>query len=121
MTLYVYTVIYVESPISPNPLLEAKSATRLVVKWSPPFLWPGHSIEYYNISVTNPSNVNTTYHRVNTTYSDALVSFPFSSQVNQNCMEFLFVISAVKKQSDSEEDLEDISVVGGFPTGKLFS
>lgn len=106
-----------EEPISPNPLLEQGNATHLTLKWSSPFLWPGVAIDYYNVSVRNTSDQfgGITYYQVNTTFSEAVVMFTFSSEDSQNCTLFSFGIVAVRKQHSLEQEgLRDFSIAGGF-------
>ena len=66
----------------------------LKLQWSPPFLWPGEAIQYYDVFVTNEER-ESVYHRVNTTFSDALVSLTVKTLLDQTCRELEFSISAV--------------------------
>ena len=61
-------------PISPNPNLVKDNATHVTLKWSPPFLWPGQRIDYYNVSFINTTDGNISYYRVNTSYTSSLAS-----------------------------------------------
>lgn len=85
-------------PVIPNPSITNPDGMTILLVWSPPFLWHGSSIEYFNISVTNSIGNSTIYYRVNTSFSDAVVSFEVvanESQKIQICEELKFVISAV--------------------------
>ena len=61
-----------------NPFIMNPSASSILLKWSPPFLWPGCSIHHYNISI-DWSGERTKFYYVNFTYSDAVVSFSKAS------------------------------------------
>lgn len=61
-------------PISSNPSIE-KNSTHLSLFWSPPFLWPGQRIDYYNISFINKSDSSIAYYTVNSTFRDRVVKF----------------------------------------------
>ena len=92
------------------------------MKWSPPFLWPGHSIQYYNISIINDRRI-TYSHSINAIFSDTVVSFTnVAEDANiESCNTLEFVISAVNSDSDTESDLEDLTtfrVYGGYIPSK---
>ena len=92
-TLALYYFLIADSPISNNPSIE-KNSTHLSLLWSPPFLWPGQRIQYYNISLVNKTDGIVAYYRVNSTFSDQLVTFVYQ---NEKCTstEIEFRISAV--------------------------
>ena len=95
-----------------------QNLTTMLLQWSPPFLWPGHHIKYFRISVTNKENVNVILHdRVNATYSDPVVSFTWSidEHQGQECTEFVFGISAV---DDRDRELQNFNVIRGYPSSK---
>ena len=102
-----------DPPISPNPSTENLNATCILLKWSPPFLWPGYSIDYYNISIMN--NGSTYSHTRNATFNDALVSFMIYAEDNdmhvQSCHVLEILLSAV---SSDAERLTAFDVYGGF-------
>ena len=81
---------------SPNPSIE-KNSTHITLLWSPPFLWPGRRIQYYNISFVNKTDGSIAYYRVNSTFSDQLVIFTRMIYQNEKCTEteIEFTISAV--------------------------
>ena len=107
---------YTDSPISPNPSIENPNATSAILKWSPPFLWPGHSIQYYNISIINDRRITYSY-LLNATFSDVTVSFTTFAEDStiESCDTLEFFISAVSSDSDTEsEDLTTFHVYGGY-------
>ena len=101
-----------DPPITPNPSTENSNATSILLKWSPPFLWPGYSIDYYNISITNNGSI-TYSHALNATFKDVLVSFlTFAEDSDiQSCHVLKILLSAV---SSDAEDLTTYHVNGGF-------
>jgi hypothetical protein len=100
----------VDPPFSPNPLLEQRSTLTLSLKWSPPFLWAGYYIRYYNISVRDDSGRKfNTYQVSSTTFSEAVMTLPLNESYHV-CMEFTFEITP------GHQDLagQIHSVVGGY-------
>ena len=87
----------------------------LQFQWSPPFLWPGEAIQYYDVFVINEER-ESEYHRVNTTFSDAVVSLTVMSQRDQMCSELEFSISAI---SYSDTKLPPFTVHGGYLPSKF--
>ena len=85
----------IELTLSPNPSLE-RNTTHLTLLWSPPFLWPGNRIQYYNITFTNRSTGSISYSRMNSTYNDQIVTFAREIQI-QICSstELKICISAI--------------------------
>ena len=66
--------------------------------WSPPFLWPGHAIQYYSVFITNMTDGITTYHKVNSRYNDVTVTY--TRQIPADiftCTEITFGVSAVNQ------------------------
>ena len=108
------------SPILSNPSL-TNNATHFTLMWSPPFLWPGHRIQYYIVSVTNRSDGNMTHHRVNTSFSDSLVTFSVRSLNTPSmlsCMGIAFSISAIDGSSSQQMQTFNISNwLWIFPSG----
>ena len=105
-----------ESPLSPNPSVEITNPNSLIIKWSPPFLWPGHRIKYFNITVINMSDGSViAYYRVNTTFSDQVVTLSLSTDDidGLNCTEFEFRISAISNMT-----LQLFTIAGGYPSCK---
>ena len=101
-----------DSPVSPNPSLSNVNATFILLKWSPPFLWSGSTIAYYNISVTN-MNGESDFYRVNTTFNDAVVSFSLVANQSQTiCDQLTFMISPITKDNDTI--LKTFVTIGGF-------
>ena len=91
----------IDQPLSPNPLLEI-NASHINLTWSPPFLWPGHAIQYFNISITNKSDGSVTYHETNSNFGDRVVSFTKDIQEESlMCTEMTVNISAISNYSYS--------------------
>ena len=68
----------------------------LNVTWSPPFLWPGHAIQYFNVSITYKSDGNVTYHQINSDFEDRVVCFAKEIQEESlMCSEITVNISAI--------------------------
>ena len=102
----------IESPLSSNPLLKI-NASYINLTWSPPFLWPGQAILYFNVSVTNESDGSVTYHQINSNFNDSVVSFKKEIQEEPlMCTEFTFNISAISAYSYStlQQPLEIYSI-----------
>ena len=105
---YLLSVLIIDPPISPNPSIENTNATSILLKWSPPFLWPGHSIDYYNISVMNNS-----YLLTNATFNDALV--PFMIFAEESSIEACHVLEICLSAISSEAQcLTTFNINGGF-------
>ena len=115
----VHTIIPIlsDSPLSQNPSLWQKNSTTILLQWSSPYLWPGYSIELYNISIRNHDNSYVIYHQIDANFDDKIVDFMLIQEEEQaNCSEFTFGISAVS--TDSQE-LSTTYVIGGYASGKL--
>ena len=103
-----------DSPLAQNPSLIQKNLTALLFQWSPPYLWPGHSIQSYNVSIQSHDNNYIIYHHINATFDDRLVEFTFVQEEQENytdCSEFTFGISAFS--TDSQE-LSANYITGGY-------
>ena len=87
-----------ESPIFPNPSISTQSDCTLLLQWSPPFLWPGHRIKHYDITVANMSNDSSIdLDMLNATFNDAIVSYiyPIHYIQSQKChTQLLFGVTA---------------------------
>ena len=86
----------------------------VLLKWSPPFLWPGRVIDHYCVSIADAAESDKMFYRVNSTFSDAVVSFLKTSNNPteiRHCNEIQFGISAV---TDDGTELETFTVVGGY-------
>lgn len=120
--------------MSPNPSIENPTASTMsfLLKWSPPYLWPGHSIDYYQITVSKTDgsgNIlrNARNFVVNATFSDTIITFildanltvgadlewPFSSV-------YVFGISAVSIDyiDNDKSELDQFFIVGRYLPGK---
>ena len=80
-----------------NPSLTVQDSRTVLLKWSPPFLWPGQRIDFFNVSLVNRSDGSVTCYRVNTTFNDPVVSLTvdFADRGNSTCTELRFDIVAV--------------------------
>lgn len=106
--------IVLGSPLLQNPTISNLNSSSVLLKWSPPFLWPGHLINHYNISVSNTTGSDKMFYRVNSTLHDAIVSFLKTSDSpaeNFHCNGMIFEITAV---SESGSNLESFVVTGGY-------
>ena len=113
--------ILLDSPVSPNPSLSNLNATFILLKWSPPFLWSGSTIAYYNISVTNMNGESDSY-RVNTSFNDAIVSFLLvanQSQTIEFCDQLTFMISPIITENDTI--LKSLVAIGGFIPSEIIN
>ena len=73
------------------------NSTIFLLEWSPPFLWPGYHIEYFNVIVTNQKNDRVVHHTtVNASFDDIIVSLIIEldaySHDLSTCTEFLFTV-----------------------------
>lgn len=96
---YIYFLCCAESPLSLNPTVENNN-THITLKWSPPFLWPGRPILYFNLSIVDWSRESPSHQIINSTFSERIVIFIFEinkSWIPENltCTEITFSISAV--------------------------
>ena len=92
------------------------------MKWSPPFLWPGHSIDHYNISIIGGMGKSQSIHRVDAIFDDAVVTFLEVSDNREiwNCKELQFVISAITDNGiRTDHGLPTFTAVGGYLPGML--
>ena len=104
-----------DSPVSPNPSILNPNATSILVKWSPPFLWPGYAIAFYNVSVTNTKGHTDSYH-LNTSFSDVVVSFSLianQSQTIESCDRLRFEVAPITTD-DSIMAIQSLVITGGF-------
>ena len=108
--------------MSQNPSIVNPNASSILVKWSPPYLWPGHSIDHYIISIIGGMGKSKSIHRVNTTFYDAVVTFLEVSDNPEiwNCKELQFVISAITDNGTcTDHGLPTFTAVGGYLPGIL--
>ena len=123
-TNIIVLLLTADSPILPNPSL-MNNASHFTLMWSPPFLWPGHRIQYYNISVTkfNKTDGSMKHHRVDTSFSDSLVAFSVHSLNTLSmlsCIGIVFSISAIDGSSSEQMQTFNISDwLWIFPSGTL--
>ena len=79
------TVVHTESPVLPNPMVSVENPTTLLLKWSPPFLWPGYHIDYFIVSTINKTDGHLiVIDRINTTFNDVAVKLIKSFDGQQN-------------------------------------
>ena len=94
----------------------------ILLKWSPPFLWPGSVIDHYLISTVGAAESDKMFYRVNATFRDAIVLFlKMSDHPTEilHCSEILFDISAVTDH-DNGTELASFAVVGGYLPSIIF-
>ena len=116
----IYTHIHVDSPVSPNPsvtLYQANTATFFKLQFSPPFLWPGHRIKSYNITITNVNSNEVIYDAIiNATFGDAVVVYTQVLDPGVSCAKLMFLISALSRHDDN---LEPFNTTIDHPGSKL--
>lgn len=83
-------------PLTSNPYIEDQLSA-IILKWSPPYLWPGHRIAYYNITTRNLRDSTRMFDWINATYSDVLVSITKQKE----CGEHVFEISALSNDNET--------------------
>ena len=80
-----------------------QSDCTLLLQWSPPFLWPGHRIQHYDVTVANMSNDSSIdLDMLNATFNDAIVSYvyPIQNTLSQMChTELLFGVTATNNSA----------------------
>ena len=84
---------------------------QLSLLWSPPFLWPGERIDYFNVSFMNKSDGSIEYYKVDSVFSDQVVNLTVVINPNETCTtaEIKFCISPV---SVSGQLLRERNVTG---------
>ena len=105
-------VLIIESPLAQNPVIENPNASSILLKWSPPYLWPGSSIDYYIISI---SGTTKTYHLVNASFDDTIATFLETADNPdgiQSCNKLTFSVSAVTHRNSCK--LASFTVIGGY-------
>ena len=75
------------------------NTTHLTLLWSPPFLWPGERINYYNVFFTTKGECAHTEYRQKSNYSDQIVSLTVNHNEAQMCTEFELFVSAIDTDS----------------------
>ena len=103
--------------VSRNPWLIEKQDF-FHVMWSPPYLWRGHYIDYFNITITDLNDGSIMYKRVNV--SENLNNRHIESYIHTihgTCSELLFEIRAVNSYNGLLDGTHNVS--GRFPGGYL--
>lgn len=100
MMMYVNTFTITDPPISPNPKTVSENSTHHTLSWSPPFLWPGHRIGFYNVvlvALKDGRIDSTNIYRVNSSYTSAIVTITVDicRNLKGNADGFAFVISPI--------------------------
>ena len=96
--------IITDSPLTSNPSL-SKNSTHVTFSWSPPFLWPGHVIQYHNVSFTNKTDGSVTYHTIDSVYSDGTVTYTRQMPAEiLTCTEVTFGVSAMNTSGFALEE-----------------
>ena len=70
--------------------------THVSLAWFPHSLWPGHIINYYNVSFANKTDGSTTYSQIHGDHGNETVYY--AKQIPDDiwtCTEFTFAVSAV--------------------------
>lgn len=114
----------IEPVLLQNPMISNPTASSVLIQWSPPYLWPGQVIGYYTVSVVGRDGEKTV-HRVNTTYTDAVVPFTIAAdhpEEVRNCSELAFTLSAVKTYDDGHcSELASFNIEGGYIPSELLT
>ncbi len=103
----------------PNPNIIIQSPTSLLLKWSPPFLWPGYHIDYFVISTINKTDDHLiTVDRINASFNDVILTLNkiLNDEHIKDCNEFTFSISAFSDIYGVHP--QTFNVTGGFPSGE---
>ena len=87
------------------------NASFVSIEWSPPYLWPGHAIDDYNVSFVNESDGSVTYYNINSNFSNSVVSFRKEIQEEtMKCTEVTVNVSASSSASQHDSDRYFFSV-----------
>lgn len=86
---------------------------KVLLQWCPPYLWPGHHIEYFTISTTNITDGTITYDRINATFDEYVMTFEKERQ-GEVCGKLKFTLSAVNTDS---ENLQTYEITKGYEQG----
>ena len=107
----------------PNPVVLVQSPTTLSLKWSPPFLWPGYHIDYFNVSTIPMNKINriTHYDVINTSFDDTILTLSKtitnSDRQRHKCNQLLFEIRSYNNYLGLLP--RAFSITGNFPSGKV--
>lgn len=114
------------SPITPNPRIEHTSESpSLRLMWSPPYLWSGKYIDYFNISIIRKKDERILYTE-SVSVSDRLIdreieSITICQTLNYSEDLVIFEINAYRVKRDNHVMLLDgtvnANVTEGFPSG----
>ena len=102
-----------ESPLDDNPTFEQLNSSVALVQWSPPFLWPGSAIDFYNVSIINNGTGTVHFERENASFDDRVVNYTLQGD-DQNCTHYTVGILAVTGSAS----LSTVYVTGGFSLRK---
>ena len=95
----------------------------MMLQWSPPFLWPGYHIDYFNVSTINKTDDNIiTFDIINATFNELVNTYYHVRNVSgrewqlSECEQLTFEISSYNIYHGSHpqtytESLEDIQWV----------
>jgi hypothetical protein len=103
----------------PNPAVIIQSPTSLLLKWSPPFLWPGYHIDYFVVSTINKTDDHLiTVDRINASFNDVILTLnkSLNDEHVEDCNEFTFSITAFSDNYGVHP--QTFNVTGGFPSGE---
>lgn len=115
-------MLSLETSLLQNPFIMNPNKSSILLKWSPPFLWPGSVIDHYLISTVGAAESDKMFYRVNATFRDAIISFLKTSDHPTeilHCSEILFDISAITDH-DNGTELASFTIVGGYLPSIIF-
>ena len=95
------------------------STSSFALDWSPSFIWHGYHITYFHIAIKNKTNSSEVDHdRVNTTFSDVIVSYTYriSHLQADMCTELIFIVTAF---DNNERSLQPFNVTGRYPSSEI--
>ena len=95
-----------------------QASSSFLLKYSPPFLWPGHRIKYYMVLVRDTGNDVVLDDRINTNFSDVIVTFTHILDYDQRqaCSKLTVQITALCA-GGSDVLLEPFNVTLTYPAG----
>ena len=110
---------FLDSSVIPNPNVDAQSPSLFLLRWSPPFLWPGYHIDYFKVSTINRTDCSIISNDIiNTTFNEMTVALMKSidERQPQECNEFLFVISSYNEFHGVHP--QTFTVIANYPSGR---
>ena len=117
MCVGMYVCVCTGPPLAPYPYLDTLNSTTLLLSWNKPFTWPQVAdILNYTVTMFNRSGqlMEWIVKPLSSNGSNSLL-VSSSESVAAKCMDLMFVVSATNSIGQGQ----NLSVSGGFPTGKL--